>query len=90
MLSGFQWKSDVIVLLSKELTLLVLISFFLASPIAYYFVNDWLSGFEYKISLGVGVFLIAGSATLMIAISTVGIKSLLAALSNPAEILRND
>lgn len=82
--------NGLVVLLSKDLAILVFISFFLASPLAYYFVSNWLNGFEYKIELGLSVFLLAGGVTFLVAVLTVGFKSLWAALSNPADILRNE
>ncbi|MTI31230.1 ABC transporter permease, partial [Xanthovirga aplysinae] len=50
---------SIVLLLSKDFAKLILIAFVIASPIAWYVMNDWLEGFAYRTSIGVGVFLIA-------------------------------
>jgi putative ABC transport system permease protein len=75
-------------LLSKEFMILVGISFALASGIAYYFMDSWLSSFAYRVPLGVGAFLISGVLAGTIAWLTVSYHFIKAARSNPADSLR--
>jgi putative ABC transport system permease protein len=79
---------QMVVLLSRDITRLVLIAVIAATPISYFFINRWLQNFAYKIDLGVGIFVLAGALALMIALLTVSYQSIKAALANPVESLR--
>ncbi len=79
---------QVLGIFSKELTLLILIAFLVAAPVAYYFMNSWLQDFEYSISIGVWVFAVAVAFTLVIGGATTGFRSLKAARANPVDSLR--
>ncbi len=78
----------VIFLLSKEFTKWVLIANIIAWPVAYYFMNDWLKDFAYKISLTPWVFVLSGILALIIALLTVSIHAIRAATANPVKSLR--
>ena len=67
---------------------LILIAAMLAIPLAYVFMNDWLSDFSYRTSLGIMIFLMGALGTLLIAWLTVGFQSLKAARRNPVDNLR--
>ncbi|MEM6631678.1 MAG: FtsX-like permease family protein [Bacteroidota bacterium] len=82
--------SQIVQLLSKEFLILVGVAFGFAAPIAYYFMNQWLSGFAYQIDLEWWVFLLAGGLTALIAFLTVSLKSVRAAQANPIEALRSE
>jgi len=82
--------SHILYLFSKEFILLVTISFVIAAPIAYYIMQKWLQDFVYRIDLGVGIFLLAIILTWVIALLTVTVRSLKAALSNPVKSLRTE
>lgn len=82
--------SNVVGMLTREFTKLVLLSFLLAIPIAWYFMNEWLKAFAYKTDMGVWPFLIAGLMAIMIAWLTVTYQSFRAARANPVESLRNE
>ncbi|MFM7431128.1 MAG: ABC transporter permease, partial [Flammeovirgaceae bacterium] len=79
---------NITALLSKEFTLLVLISIVLAIVPAYFMANYWLSQFAYRIDVGVFVFIWSGLAALVIAWLTVLYQSLKAALVKPVNSLR--
>jgi putative ABC transport system permease protein len=81
---------SVIFLLSKDFTRLILISFVLATPFAWYMMNNWLQGFAYRVELGVGVFLLAGLTALLISWITVSYQSIKAAIVNPIISLRSE
>jgi len=80
----------IVILLSKEFTKLVLISFVIASPVAWWAVSKWLQDYQYKIELGWTVFLLAGAAALLIAWLTMGFQSIKAAVENPVKSLRSE
>ena len=77
-----------IALLSKGHIRLVLIGFLIAAPLAYITMNWWLSDFAYRIGINVGLFALAGVATVLIAFLTVGRQALKAVSANPVESLR--
>lgn len=81
---------NVVFLLSKDFTKLILLAFVLAVPLAWYLMNNWLQGFAFRISLGAGVFVIAGLVSLAIAWLTVSYQSIRAALANPVKSLRSE
>jgi ABC-type antimicrobial peptide transport system permease subunit len=81
---------NIVYLFSREFTLLILISFVIAAPLGYYFMHRWLEDFSYRITIGPGIFLLAFSASLLIAWLTVGYKSIRAALANPVNSLRSE
>jgi putative ABC transport system permease protein len=82
--------SQVWLLLSKDFIVLVLISCVVASPLAYYFLQDWLQKYEYRIIIGPSVFIIAAGMALVITIITISFQSVRAALANPVKSLRTD
>ncbi|MFZ5972170.1 MAG: FtsX-like permease family protein [Bacteroidota bacterium] len=82
--------SGIIALLSKEFSRLVLIAFVMVVPLAWYAMNQWLSGFAYKATLSPWLFLSAGLIVMVIAFSSVFYQALKAAVVNPSETLRNE
>ncbi|MFC1556237.1 ABC transporter permease [candidate division KSB1 bacterium] len=77
-------------LLLDEFVKLVLFASFFAAPVAWYIMNNWLRNFAYHINIGLDVFVISGSVTLMIALITLSFQTINAAYSNPVNSLRND
>lgn len=82
--------AGIVLLLSKEFTKLVAAAFVVAAPVAYLAMRQWLSGFAYHTTVGVGTFLVAGAAALIIAWLTVSYQATRAALANPVEALRTE
>ena len=82
--------SQIVVILSKNFVVLVLLAFVIASPIAYYFMDKWLADFAFKIDLGIGLFLGAGVAVLLIAVGTMCFQAINAAKENPVKALRSE
>jgi putative ABC transport system permease protein len=66
----------------------VLLATLIASPVAYVALNRWLQDFAYHITIGLETFLVAGLTALMIALLTISIQTIKAALENPVEALR--
>ncbi|GAC1449987.1 MAG: ABC transporter permease [Chitinophagaceae bacterium] len=81
---------NIVIMFSKEFTLLICIAFMVAIPVAWYFMNGWLQNFVYRIHMGVGVFLLAIVSSLVIAWITVGYRAVKAALANPVKSLRTE
>lgn len=77
-------------LLSKEFLLLLLISFVIASPIAWLVMHNWLEDFSYRISISWWMFAIAGVMALLIAMITVSFEAVKAAVANPVKSLRSE
>jgi ABC-type antimicrobial peptide transport system permease subunit len=81
---------DIVSLISKEFVWLVIASMLIASPFAWWAMNKWLENFSYRIAISPFFFLAAGFTTLMIALATVSIHSVKAALANPVKSLRTE
>ena len=79
---------NIIYLFSKEFTFLIIVAFVLASPIAYYLMQNWLDKFAYRINLSSGIFLITITTSLLVAWFAVGYRAIRAANANPVKSLR--
>lgn len=77
-------------LLSFDFLKLVLISFAIAAPIAWLTMREWLNSYSYRITIGAGVFLAAGTVTIVLALATVSFQAIKAATSNPVKSLRSE
>lgn len=75
---------------TSEFTLLIMISLVIASPVAYFFVKQWLAGFAYKTPIHFWVFILAALGSLVIAWLTIGFQSVKAAHQNPVDVLRDE
>ncbi|MTI32855.1 ABC transporter permease [Xanthovirga aplysinae] len=78
----------IVVLLSKDFVKLVLIAFVIASPIAWWVMNDWLQAFAFRTSLGPGVFAIAGLLSFLVAWITMSYHAIKAATDDPVNSIR--
>ncbi|HEY4110357.1 ABC transporter permease [Puia sp.] len=81
---------QVMVLLSGDFLFLVGVSCVIASPIAYYFLHQWLAGYYYRIAINPLVFVAAGVLAVTITAITVGFQSIRSALMNPVTSLRSE
>ena len=81
---------SIVTLLSRDFLTLVLVALVIASPLAWWVMNKWLGTFAYKITIGWGVFAIAGTLAIIIALLTVSFQSIRAALMNPVNSLRSE
>lgn len=77
-------------LLSKDFVVLVMISFLIATPIAYYFMNGWLKNYEYRSEISWWIFGISGLGALIITLLTVSYQAVKAASANPVKSLRTE
>jgi len=81
---------NIVFLLSKEFSLLIIIAFAIAVPVAYYIMNKWLQNYTYRVEIGVALFMIAIIGSMIIAWITVGHRAVQAALANPVKSLRTE
>ncbi len=81
---------SVVSMLSKDFLKLVIIAAFIAFPLAWYAMNQWLQSFAYPTDVSWWIFALAGTATAVIALLTVSFQAIKAALTNPVESLRSE
>jgi len=77
-------------MLSKDFVLLVVISQLIASPIAYYFMHNWLQHYQYRTNISWWVFASTAAGAIAITLLTVSYQSIKAALANPVKSLRSE
>jgi len=78
----------IIGLLATEFMVLIIIAIVIAMPIAWYAMNGWLQDFAYKTTITYGVFLLAGCGATFVALATISIQSVKAAVANPVKSLK--
>lgn len=81
-------EQSLLLLLSKDYIILILLSLVVSVPITWYLMKDWLSTFEYRITIGAGVFLVSGGISLAIALITISYEAIKTAWSQPAKTLK--
>lgn len=81
---------QIVTLLAADFLKLVMIAFIIATPFAWMVMNRWLENFAYRINMGAGVFILAGSIALAMAFIAVSIQSIIAAMANPVKSLRSE
>ena len=82
--------TGIVSLLSKEFIMLVVISLLIASPVAWWAFTKWLQDFAYRIDISFIFFIAAGIIILIIALATVSVHAIKAAISNPIKSLRTE
>jgi putative ABC transport system permease protein len=82
--------TQILLLLTRGFTYLVLIGFVLAVPIAWYFMNMWLKTFAYHNNIDLFSVALAGGVAIIVAWITVGIQTWKAANTNPVDTIRNE
>ena len=81
---------NIVTLLSKDIVKLVILSAVIASPVSWFFMNNWLQEYAYRIEIGSSVFLLAGAMAILIALITISFQAIKAALTNPIRSLRSE
>jgi ABC-type antimicrobial peptide transport system permease subunit len=76
-------------LLSIDFLKLLLLSCLIAFPVAWWIMNDWLQGYEYRISISPWIFLVSSIAAMLIATLTISAQAIKTATANPANTLRS-
>ena len=77
-------------ILTKDFLKLVLFAFLIASPIAWYVMQEWLQNYAYRIDLSIWFFVSAGAIAILIALFTIGTRTIKAARANPVKSLRTE
>jgi ABC-type antimicrobial peptide transport system permease subunit len=80
----------IVMLLSKDFLKLVLISFLIASPVAWLTMHHWLASYSYRVNISWWVFATAGCISVMIAFLTVSFHATKAAIASPVKSLRTE
>jgi putative ABC transport system permease protein len=81
---------NIVMLLSKDLLKPILIAIIIAIPVGYFVMNHWLQNFAYRTSLHWWIFIMAAFITIAIALLTVSLKAVKAAIANPVKSLRSE
>jgi putative ABC transport system permease protein len=82
--------SQMVVLMSRDFTLLILVAFFIATPLAWYLLNSWLEGFANRIVIDASFVIISGAIAFVIAFITISFQSIRAATENPVKAMRSE
>ena len=82
--------TSIATLLSKDFVKLVIISIIIASPVAWFAMNNWLQGYDYRINISWLVFIASGLLAIVIALLTVSFQAIKAAIANPVKSLRTE
>ena len=82
--------SHIVYLFSKEFILLISIAFVIATPLTWYFMHQWLQNYPFRIQLSWWLFMAGGILSIIIALATVSIKAIRAAIANPVVSLRTE
>ncbi len=82
--------SSIVYLFSKEFIILISIAFVIASPIAWYFMHQWLQDYVYRINISWWVFAAGGLVAIIIALATISFQAIKAAIANPVKSLRTE
>jgi ABC-type antimicrobial peptide transport system permease subunit len=80
--------SQIVFMLTEDLTKWIILANIIAWPVAYYFMNQWLQNFAYRIDISWWIFVFSGGIALVIALVTVSFQAIKAAVANPIESLR--
>ncbi|HTE13248.1 MAG TPA: ABC transporter permease, partial [Chitinophagaceae bacterium] len=81
---------NIVYLFSKEFIMLIAISFVIATPLAGYYMHQWLQHFSFKIELSWWIFLAGGLASVIVALATISFQAIKAAIANPVKSLRTE
>ncbi len=80
--------TEILIILSKEITVWVILANLIAWPVAYFFMQNWLQDFAYRINISPLIFVLSGIIALVIALLTVSYQAIKAAIANPVKSLR--
>jgi len=82
--------AQVWLMLSRDFVMLVVISCVIASPVAFYYLHNWLQKYTYRVGIGLGVFIYSGIAAIAITLVTISFQAIKAAIANPVKSLRSE
>jgi putative ABC transport system permease protein len=82
--------TQVMILMSRDFTILVVVAFVIATPLAWYSANIWLEGFANRINIDYSFVIIAGAVSMLVALFTISFQSVKAARENPVKAMRSE
>lgn len=83
-------ETEITVLLSKNFTLLIALSFVIASPVTYWWLTKWLENFAYRVNINLAVFVLGALIAMAIALGTISYHTVRSARANPVLSLRHE
>jgi putative ABC transport system permease protein len=81
---------NIVYLFSKEFIILIAIAFTIATPLAWYFMNQWLQNYVYRVNISWWLFAAGGLGAIIIALATISFQAIKAAVANPVKSLRTE
>lgn len=81
---------NIVYLFSKEFIILIAIAFAIATPIAWYYMHQWLQDYAYRINISWWLFAVGGLVAIFIALATISFQAIKAAIANPVKSLRSE
>ena len=81
---------NIVYLFSKEFIILITIAFTIATPIAWYYMHQWLQDYAYRINISWWLFAAGGLVAIVIALATISFQAIKAAIANPVKSLRTE
>jgi putative ABC transport system permease protein len=81
---------NIVYLFSREFIVLIMISFLIATPLAWYFMNEWLQDYVFRIDISWWIFAAGGIISILIALATISFQAIKASLANPVKSLRTE
>jgi putative ABC transport system permease protein len=81
---------NIVYLFSKEFIILIAIAFSVATPVAWYYMHQWLQDYAYRINISWWLFAAGGSVAIIIALATISFQAIKAAIANPVKSLRTE
>jgi putative ABC transport system permease protein len=82
--------SQVVSLLSKDFIKLIAVALIIASPLAWYCMHNWLQAYAWRIDITAWVFVSTGLFAILVAVTTISLQAVKAALANPVKSLRTE
>ncbi|HKB42982.1 MAG TPA: FtsX-like permease family protein, partial [Chitinophagaceae bacterium] len=82
--------ANIVYLFSKEFIILIAIAFLIATPLAWYYMHQWLQNYAYRINISWWLFAAGGLAAIAIALATISFQAIKAAIANPVKSLRTE
>ncbi|MBS1597339.1 MAG: ABC transporter permease [Bacteroidetes bacterium] len=83
-------SGNIVYLFSKEFIILITVAFAIATPIAWYYMHQWLQDYAYRINISWWLFAAGGLAAIIIALTTISFQAIKAASANPVKSLRTE
>ena len=82
--------TDIITITVKDFVLLIILAAIIITPVAWYYMHEWLQNFAYRVQINWWVFAVCGLSVLLITLSVISFQAMRAALANPMTALRSE